>query len=90
MDRRILVSPDEEITLRRVALGIAKPQDLRAADLRHLFELNLVEHRGGRVILTERGRHRYQSLPKATDKAGAEGLPDLATVLRRQWSGTGS
>ena len=55
MDRRILVSPDEEITLRRVALGIAKPQDLRAADLRHLFELNLVEHRGGWVILTERG-----------------------------------
>jgi hypothetical protein len=90
MDRRILVSPDEEITLRRVALGIAKPQDLRAADLRHLFELNLVEHLGGLVILTERGRRRYQSLPKAADKPGAEGLPDLATVLRRQWSGTGS
>ena len=49
MDRRILVSPDEEITLRRVALGIAKPQDLRAADLRHLFELHLVEHRAAGV-----------------------------------------
>ena len=55
-----------------------------------LWVLALVEHRGGRVLLTERGRHRYQSLPKAADEPGAEGLPDLATVLRRQWSGTGS
>jgi hypothetical protein len=90
MDRRIPVSPDEEITLRRVALGVAKPQDLRTADLRHLFQLNLVEHRSGRIILNDEGRQRYKSLSRAAEKPGAEGLLDLEAVLRRHWSGTGS
>ena len=59
------LSPHEEITLRRVALGAALEGDLPVQDIARLRNLALVEGRAGRVRLTESGRSRYESLRRA-------------------------
>ena len=60
------LSPHEEVTLRRVAIGIAKLADLPARDVARLKVLLLVEENGG-LRLTPAGRERYLALPKNTD-----------------------
>jgi hypothetical protein len=47
-DRGLLapLSPNEEVTLRRVALGIARPADLPGKDVKRLKALALVEEHG--------------------------------------------
>jgi hypothetical protein len=59
------LSPNEEVTLRRVALGISPLKDLAARDLMRLTSLSLVEIDAGVPRLTEFGRQRYRSLPRA-------------------------
>jgi hypothetical protein len=46
------LSPHEEVTLRRVAIGIAKPADLPARDVERLKALMLVEQNGDGLQLT--------------------------------------
>jgi hypothetical protein len=58
------LSPHEEVTLRRVAMGIAKLADLPARDVERLKALLLVEEIGGGLRLTPLGRERYLALPK--------------------------
>ena len=62
MERGLLapLSPNEELTLRRVALGIALANDLPAADVLRLRNLALIEDRGERFGLTKLGKERYQ------------------------------
>jgi hypothetical protein len=65
MDRGLKapLSPNEEVTLRRVAHGIAKPNDLIARDVEHLSRLALIDRRGKRLILTDLGRRRLEATP---------------------------
>lgn len=65
MDRGLKapLSPNEEVTLRRVAYGIAKPNELIARDVEHLSRLALIDRLGGRLILTDLGRQRLAATP---------------------------
>ncbi len=62
MERGLLapLSPNEELTLRRVALWIALANELPATDVLRLRNLALIEDRGERFGLTELGKERYQ------------------------------
>jgi hypothetical protein len=54
MERGLIapLSPHEEVTLRRVALGISKAKLLPARDVAHLISLRLVDEKDGRLSLT--------------------------------------
>jgi hypothetical protein len=66
MSRGLLapLSPNEEVTLRRVALGLTKTRDLPRRDLDRLKRLELVETVGKQPVLTALGRQRYGMLPR--------------------------
>ena len=53
----------EEVTLRRIALGIAKAKLLPARDVAYLVRLGLVDEGDGRLSLTALGRQRYEDMP---------------------------
>ena len=57
------LSSNEEISLRRVALGICQPADLPARDIARLKTLSLIEEHGAGLRLTPLGRERYLALP---------------------------
>ena len=61
------LSPNEELTLRRVALGVAPKEILPARHLARLRKLDLIEGDGALLRLTPLGRHRYRALPRAVD-----------------------
>ena len=75
MERGLIapLSPHEEITLRRIALGISHADVLPARDAAHLIQLRLVDEDEGRLNLTELGRERYQGLPRAGGGARGRG-----------------
>jgi hypothetical protein len=58
------LSSNEEISLRRVALGICQRADLPARDITCLKALSLIEEYGAGLRLTPEGRERYLALPK--------------------------
>jgi hypothetical protein len=59
------LSPNEEVSLRRVAFGISKPADLPTRDIRRLKTLSLIEEHGAGLRLTPLGRERYLALPNS-------------------------
>jgi hypothetical protein len=59
------LSANEEVTLRRVALGIAKAANLSELDIKRLRALSLIEENDGSLRLTPTGRERYLALPKS-------------------------
>lgn len=65
MDRGLKapLSANEEVTLRRVAYGIAKPNELIARDVEHLSRLALIDRQGERLVLTDLGRQRLAATP---------------------------
>jgi hypothetical protein len=65
MDRGLaaLLSPNEEVTLRRVAYGIAKPEDLQPSHVARLKRLTLIEDRDGTLFVTQTGRRRLADAP---------------------------
>ena len=67
MERGLIapLSPHEEVTLRRIALGISKASQLPLRDVAYLIRLCLVAENDGRLSLTDIGRARYRALPKA-------------------------
>jgi hypothetical protein len=65
------LSPNEEVTLRRVAHGVGGWDRSPQRDLDHLRQLQLVSLLQGRPYLTALGRQRYQGLPRP-------GRPDLS------------
>lgn len=75
------LSPNEEITLRRVALGISCARDLSQRDLVRLKTLSLVEMDGDRLQLTADGRVRYKTLPRATSLSDAPTYEELVSAL---------
>ena len=60
------LSPHEEVTLRRIGLGISEAKHLLARDVAYLIRLCLVAENDGRLSLTDIGRQRYRALPKAS------------------------
>lgn len=72
------LSPQEEITLRRIAIGVVPPDELPPRAVARLKILALVVSAGDRLVLTSLGRSRYEALPRATPPA--EPLDD---ALRR-------
>jgi len=54
------LSPHEEVTFRRIALGISEAKHLLARDVAYLIRLHLVDQNEGRLKLTDLGRERYQ------------------------------
>jgi len=88
MDRGLVapLSPNEEVTLRRVAYGIAKSDDLRPSHLVRLKRLALIEDRDGALFVTTAGRRRLTNSPVARlDKApiAVDGsVAALAKVLK--------
>ena len=67
------LSPHEEVTLRRIGLGISKAKHLLARDVAYLIRLWLVAENEGRLSLTNIGRERYRALPKGMTAVGNEG-----------------
>ena len=65
MDRGLSarLSPNEELTLRRVGHGLANPKELREADLSRLRMLKLIVGNAGVLRTTELGRRRLEKLP---------------------------
>ena len=75
------LSPNEEITLRRVALGISQMKDLSPRDLVRLKTLSLIEMSDDRLQLTADGRQRYSELPRATTLSESASYDELVGVL---------
>ncbi len=75
------LSPNEEITLRRVALGISCARELSQRDLVRLKTLALVEMTDDRLHLTPDGHQRYSMLPRATSLAAAPTYEELMSAL---------
>jgi hypothetical protein len=57
------LSPHEEVTFRRIALGIWKAKLLPARDVAYLIRLRLVDENEGLLKLSNLGRERHQGLP---------------------------
>jgi hypothetical protein len=83
MERGLLapLSPHKEVTLRRIALGISKAKHLPARDVAHLIRLCLVEEKDGRLMLTDIGHQRYQTLPRAAGMKAVETTDEVAAVV---------
>jgi hypothetical protein len=67
MDRGLVapLSPNEEVTLRRVAYGVVKAKRLQLAHLTRLKSLALIEDCDGMLSLTAMGRQRLANSPVA-------------------------
>lgn len=59
------LSPNEEVTLRRIALGVVPPSELRPRAVARLEALALVKREGDKLVLTSVGKSRYEALPHA-------------------------
>lgn len=78
------LSPHEETTLRRVALGAVIEGDLPVRDIARLRSLALVEGRAGRVLLTPTGRSRYESLRRTPRPITSDDMSSrLATAFHK-------
>jgi hypothetical protein len=85
MDRSLVapLSPNEEVTLRRVAYGIAKSDDLHPSHLMRLKRLALIEDRDGALFVTQTGQRRLTNSPVARlDKAPVAMDASLATLAK--------
>ena len=57
---RAQLSPNEEATLRRIALDTLEPGDVREADAKRLTSLGLIQETDGLLLPTSRGLERLQ------------------------------
>ena len=80
------LSSNEEVTLRRVAMGAISTHTLPTGHLKRLEQLKLIEATRGAYRLTPLGRQRYNALPRpaglATDGSPGEIEQILANVIR--------
>lgn len=74
------LSPNEEVTLRRVAYGESPAGTLRTQDLEQLRRLKLVVDGKDGLQLTPDGRSRFDDLPRALLRADA-GPRDLLSAV---------
>ena len=83
------LSSNEEVTLRRIALGIFQAKHLPTRDVDYLVRLRLVDDDEGRLTLTDLGRERYQALPRAAAISDVTNTDETVTVLRHLILGAG-
>jgi hypothetical protein len=90
MDRGIkaYLSPNEEVTLRRLSYGIAKPEEFRPEDLLQLAKLGLIAHLGDKLVLTPSGTDRLARL-RGIDPASSRNdwLTRMVDALRSSKGG---
>ena len=75
------LSPHEEITLRRVALGFGRREHLPSQHVRRLEQLALVEEADGALRLTELGLQRYASLERPVKWHSDSAAEDVSRLL---------
>lgn len=75
------LSPHEEITLRRVALGFGGRDHLPEQHVRRLEQLALVEEADGALRLTELGLQRYATLDRPVKWASDTAAQDISRML---------
>ena len=80
-DLKAPLSPHEEVTLRRIGLGISEAKHLLARDVAYLIRLCLVAENDGRLSLTDIGRERYRALPKVSGMTAVANESEAATVV---------
>lgn len=82
------LSPKEEVTLRRIALGVVPPGELAPRAVARLEALALVRRQGDKLVLTPVGKSRYEALPHAVappdspDDASRRALEAVAVICR--------
>jgi hypothetical protein len=75
------LSPHEEITLRRVALGFGARDRLPAPHVERLTSLALVEEVDGALRLTELGLQRYASLERPVKWEGDHTAQEISRLF---------
>jgi hypothetical protein len=80
-DLKAPLSPHEEVTLRRIGLGISEAKHLLARDVAYLIRLCLVAENDGRLSLTDIGRERYWALPNASGMTAVANEGKAAAVV---------
>ena len=75
------LSPHEEITLRRVALGFGLRDQLPSQHVERLKQLALIEEAEGAFRLTELGLQRYATLERPTKWHSETAAEDLSRLL---------
>jgi hypothetical protein len=68
------LSPHQEVSLRRVALGVCQPADLPVGNITRLKALSLIEAHGTGLRLTPLGLERYLGDGTRNGIAGVAGL----------------
>lgn len=79
-----VLTPEEEVTLRRVAFGQSDVRAMRAQDLTRLRTLRLIQDGKDGPCLTVTGRRRFDELPKAMlmDRGPKELTSAMAKVFK--------
>lgn len=79
-----ILTPEEEVTLRRVAFGQSDVRAMRAQDLTRLRNLRLIRDGKDGPCLTISGRQRFDELPKATlmNKGPQDLMSAMAKVFK--------
>jgi hypothetical protein len=84
------LSPNEEITLRRVALGFGRRDRLPPQHIRRLEQLALIEEADGALRLTELGLQRYASLERPVKWDSDSAAEDVSRLLTNRKKPNGS
>jgi hypothetical protein len=85
-DLQSQLSPDEEVALRRVALGFS--HGVASDHLRRLKDLHLIEADKTSWRLTALGQRRFKSLPRAA-KLASHGTPDAIAMMLARFASYG-
>jgi hypothetical protein len=78
-----VLTPEEEITLRRVAFGQSEVRAMRAPDLAQLRKLRLIEDSKDGPCLTAAGRRIFDTLPKAAAQRDSRSFGELMAQVGR-------
>jgi hypothetical protein len=78
-----VLTPEEEVTLRRVAFGQSEVRAMRAPDLAQLRKLRLIEDSKDGPRLTAAGRRIFDTLPKAAAQRDSRSFGDLMAQMGR-------
>jgi hypothetical protein len=79
-----VLTPEEEVTLRRVAFGQSDVRAMRAQDLTRLRNLRLIQDGKDGPCLTLSGRQRFDELPKPMlmDRAPKDLMSAMAKIFK--------
>jgi hypothetical protein len=82
-----VLTDEQEVTLRRVAFGESPARTLRAADLKQLRALRLIENGKDGPVLTPEGKRRYDGLSRAIGTQPGPQPDDLLGALDKALRG---